>query len=307
MANLLQARRGRRAAVAARGGARRRAAGRARALQLRRPTPASRPAPRTAPLRPSKPRGPLSNAAPPPSPPNPAQEVGGNHGVALWGRADSGFASMPGMDHLIFVATRMQIRMEAYPKWCAAVLGGRGGAAGGGAKGLQHGERARDGGAAARARFGPSAPRTRQALGAARARPPPRPAAGPPPASTRPSPLPSQTNNPKGRPGPAGDVLCGGRAAVHAAGLAHHRRRHGGLPRRGDQVRRGAGALEGGAAPAARGRRSDGRRRPAGAGGLAGRRHPCSGARSHNTHTRTLFNEPAAPRPLPARAAAARG
>ncbi|KAI8468433.1 MAG: acyl-ACP thioesterase-domain-containing protein [Monoraphidium minutum] len=45
------------------------------------------------------------------------QEVGGNHGVALWGRADSGFASMPGMDHLIFVATRMQIRMEAYPKW----------------------------------------------------------------------------------------------------------------------------------------------------------------------------------------------
>lgn len=45
------------------------------------------------------------------------QEVGGNHGVALWGRADSGFASMPGMDHLIFVATRIQIRMEAYPKW----------------------------------------------------------------------------------------------------------------------------------------------------------------------------------------------
>ncbi|GBF96834.1 oleoyl-acyl carrier thioesterase chloroplastic-like [Raphidocelis subcapitata] len=45
------------------------------------------------------------------------QEVGGNHGVALWGRADSGFASMPGMDHLIFVATRIQIRMESYPKW----------------------------------------------------------------------------------------------------------------------------------------------------------------------------------------------
>ncbi|WIA17235.1 hypothetical protein OEZ85_014109 [Tetradesmus obliquus] len=45
------------------------------------------------------------------------QEVGGNHGVAMWGRANSGFAAMPGMDHLIFVATRMQIRMEAYPKW----------------------------------------------------------------------------------------------------------------------------------------------------------------------------------------------
>lgn len=45
------------------------------------------------------------------------QEVGGNHGVALWGRAENGFAAMPGMDHLIFVATRMQIRMDAYPKW----------------------------------------------------------------------------------------------------------------------------------------------------------------------------------------------
>lgn len=45
------------------------------------------------------------------------QEVGGNHGVALWGRAESGFAAMPDMDHLIFVATRMQIRMLSYPKW----------------------------------------------------------------------------------------------------------------------------------------------------------------------------------------------
>eukprot|EP00879_Flechtneria_rotunda_P001457 GHRR01001611.1.p1 GENE.GHRR01001611.1~~GHRR01001611.1.p1 ORF type:complete len:446 (+),score=123.10 GHRR01001611.1:244-1581(+) len=45
------------------------------------------------------------------------QEIGGNHGVAMWGRASSGFAAMPGMDHLIFVATRMQIRMEAYPNW----------------------------------------------------------------------------------------------------------------------------------------------------------------------------------------------
>lgn len=45
------------------------------------------------------------------------QEVGGNHGVAMWGRSSTGFASMPGMDHLIFVATRMQIRMEEYPMW----------------------------------------------------------------------------------------------------------------------------------------------------------------------------------------------
>lgn len=35
----------------------------------------------------------------------------------MWGRASSGFAAMPGMDHLIFVATRMQIRMRAYPMW----------------------------------------------------------------------------------------------------------------------------------------------------------------------------------------------
>lgn len=45
------------------------------------------------------------------------QEIGGNHGVAMWGRSSSGFAAMPGMDHLIFVATRMQIRMVAYPNW----------------------------------------------------------------------------------------------------------------------------------------------------------------------------------------------
>lgn len=62
-------------------------------------------------LNPPHPTPPRNNPAPR------AQEVGGNHGVALWGRADSGFASMPGMDHLIFVATRMQIRMESYPKW----------------------------------------------------------------------------------------------------------------------------------------------------------------------------------------------
>eukprot|EP00775_Hariotina_reticulata_P013323 gene13323-13452_t len=45
------------------------------------------------------------------------QEIGGNHGVAMWGRSSSGFAAMPGMDHLIFVATRMQIRMKSYPSW----------------------------------------------------------------------------------------------------------------------------------------------------------------------------------------------
>jgi hypothetical protein len=38
---------------------------------------------------------------------------------------------MPGMDHLIFVATRMQIRMEAYPKWCAHGAALHGGAWGG--------------------------------------------------------------------------------------------------------------------------------------------------------------------------------
>lgn len=50
--------------------------------------------------------------------------MGGNHGVAMWGRSSSGFASMPGMDHLIFVATRMQIRMEAYPMWCVVMRDG---------------------------------------------------------------------------------------------------------------------------------------------------------------------------------------
>ena len=45
------------------------------------------------------------------------QEVGGNHGVALWGRSSNGFGAMPGMDNLFFVATRMQIRMDSYPKW----------------------------------------------------------------------------------------------------------------------------------------------------------------------------------------------
>jgi hypothetical protein len=49
------------------------------------------------------------------------QEVAGNHGVAMWGRSDMGFATDPIMveHNLIFVVTRMQIRMDAYPQWCA--------------------------------------------------------------------------------------------------------------------------------------------------------------------------------------------
>ncbi len=37
--------------------------------------------------------------------------------MATWGRSDSGLAAMPGLEHLVFVATRMQIRMQSYPKW----------------------------------------------------------------------------------------------------------------------------------------------------------------------------------------------
>ena len=50
------------------------------------------------------------------------QEVAGNHGVALWGRTEEGFATDPIMvaNNLIFVATRIQIRMDSYPKWCVS-------------------------------------------------------------------------------------------------------------------------------------------------------------------------------------------
>lgn len=50
-----------------------------------------------------------------------AQEVAGNNGVALWGRTEEGFATDPIMvaNNLIFVATRIQIQMDSYPKWCA--------------------------------------------------------------------------------------------------------------------------------------------------------------------------------------------
>jgi Acyl-ACP thioesterase len=52
---------------------------------------------------------------------NCVQEVAGNHGVAMWGRSDMGFATDPIMveHNLIFVVTRMQMRMDAYPQWCA--------------------------------------------------------------------------------------------------------------------------------------------------------------------------------------------
>ena len=52
------------------------------------------------------------------------QEVAGNHGVAMWGRGTEGFATDPIMveNHLIFVTTRIQIRMDSYPQWCAAAV-----------------------------------------------------------------------------------------------------------------------------------------------------------------------------------------
>jgi hypothetical protein len=45
------------------------------------------------------------------------QEVAGNHAVGMWGRTDNGFANLPSMKDLIFVMTRLQIRMLSYPKW----------------------------------------------------------------------------------------------------------------------------------------------------------------------------------------------
>ncbi len=53
-------------------------------------------------------------------PPAPAQEVAGNHAVGTWGRSDTGFGNIPSEKDLIFVMTRLQIRMRRYPKWCAA-------------------------------------------------------------------------------------------------------------------------------------------------------------------------------------------
>ena len=35
----------------------------------------------------------------------------------MWGRAEKGFASLPNAPNIIFVMTRLQVRMLAYPKW----------------------------------------------------------------------------------------------------------------------------------------------------------------------------------------------
>ena len=45
------------------------------------------------------------------------QELAANHAVGMWGRAEKGFAGMPNAPHIIFVMTRLQIRMWQYPKW----------------------------------------------------------------------------------------------------------------------------------------------------------------------------------------------
>jgi fatty acyl-ACP thioesterase A len=47
------------------------------------------------------------------------QEVASNHAVGMWGRSAEGFATDPALAELglIFVMTRMQIQMEAYPRW----------------------------------------------------------------------------------------------------------------------------------------------------------------------------------------------
>ena len=47
---------------------------------------------------------------------NSLQELAGNHAVGMWGRAEKGFASLPNAPDIIFVMTRLQIRMEQYPK-----------------------------------------------------------------------------------------------------------------------------------------------------------------------------------------------
>lgn len=54
-----------------------------------------------------------------PSIANIVQEVASNHAVAMWGRSEEGFATDPMLADkgLIFVMTRLQIQMDAYPKW----------------------------------------------------------------------------------------------------------------------------------------------------------------------------------------------
>ena len=52
------------------------------------------------------------------------QEVAGNHGVAIWGRTEGGFAADPIMveQSLIFVATRIQLQLSEYPRWYASAV-----------------------------------------------------------------------------------------------------------------------------------------------------------------------------------------
>lgn len=35
----------------------------------------------------------------------------------MWGRAEKGFAGLPNAPNIIFVMTRLQVRMFQYPKW----------------------------------------------------------------------------------------------------------------------------------------------------------------------------------------------
>lgn len=35
----------------------------------------------------------------------------------MWGRTDEGFANVPSLKDVLFVMTRLQIRMHEYPKW----------------------------------------------------------------------------------------------------------------------------------------------------------------------------------------------
>ena len=74
-------------------------------------------APSTYPRSPSHP--PLYSLFPPPPHASPSQEVASNHAVAIWGRSETGFAADPMMSAagLIFALTRLQIQIDAYPKW----------------------------------------------------------------------------------------------------------------------------------------------------------------------------------------------
>uniref|UniRef100_A0A1J0AJ11 Acyl-[acyl-carrier-protein] hydrolase n=1 Tax=Dunaliella tertiolecta TaxID=3047 RepID=A0A1J0AJ11_DUNTE len=45
------------------------------------------------------------------------QEIAGNHAVGMWGRTDTGFANLPSVKDLIFVMSRLQIKMHQYPRW----------------------------------------------------------------------------------------------------------------------------------------------------------------------------------------------